>query len=65
MSGISDAPAKVKLRAVVYVDYEADPRDYGSDDPVQMAAVAHDGNLGVFFDGAEVEVVVMPRRTEA
>jgi hypothetical protein len=65
--GVAKAPAKVSLRVVAYIDYEADPAHYGTDDPVQMAAVDTanfaDGNLGVFFDG--VTVVVMPLEVES
>lgn len=62
---------KVRLRAIVYVDYEADPKHYGTNDPVKMAALdtdnfkAEGGNLGVFFDDDQLEIVVMPRRADA
>lgn len=71
MAGIAENPpaGTRKLRVVAYAEYEARPGDYGTDDPVAMAAIdtvnfrAESGNLGVFFD--DVEVVVMPILSEA
>lgn len=55
----------VRLRASLIVEYEANPKDYGTSDPKAMAKIDADNcndDIGTFLniDGAIVDVKVEP-----
>lgn len=55
----------VRLRASLIVEYEADPKDYGTSDPVEMAKIDADNcndDIGTFLNisGADSELRVEP-----
>jgi hypothetical protein len=58
--------ATVRLRATLTVEYDADPDDYGTADPVEMAAIdaenyqRHPDILADFFVDDDIRVTVQP-----
>lgn len=55
----------VKLRLMITAEYEADPKNYGTDDPEKMAAIDNESHpldlLGILYNiGVDVRAVVVP-----